>query len=199
MTPDEARARLARALGGAGQQSSDFDLDAGLVRPRMKELRPAGVLVGVETSGRVPEVILTRRAMHLRHHPGQIALPGGGRDAGDADDTATALREASEEIGLPADNVEILGALPPHETVTGFQVTPIVALIERPFPMILHQGEVDEAFRVPLAHLLDLRHYRIEGRAWGGQRRHYPVVPWGPYYIWGATARILRGLAERAG
>lgn len=199
MTPDEAAARLSRAVARAGQGSSDFDLDTGLRPAAPPRLRPAGVLIGVETSGKQPEVILTRRALHLRHHPGQIALPGGGRESSDSDVAATALREAEEEIGLPAAGVDVLGTLPAHETVTGFSVTPVVALLTRPFTLAPQKGEVEEAFRVPLAHLLDLDHYRIEGRVWAGQMRHYPVVPWGPYYIWGATARILRGLAERAG
>ncbi|MBW7920510.1 MAG: CoA pyrophosphatase [Rubellimicrobium sp.] len=198
MTPDEATARLNRAIAQAGQGSSDFDFDDGLRPGAAGRLRPAGVLIGVETTGAEPAVILTRRALHLRHHPGQIALPGGGREAGDSDAAATALREAQEEIGLPAASARILGTLPAHETVTGFSVTPVVALITRPFTVTPQAGEVEETFRVPLAHLLDLRRYRIEGRVWAGRMRHYPVVPWGPYYIWGATARILHGLAERA-
>lgn len=210
MTPDEAAARLARAVAragvgagagtgvgdNAGTGSSDYELDPDLPRPPAR-LRPAGVLIGVETTAE-PAVILTRRTMNLRHHPGQIALPGGGYESGDADTTATALREAREEIGLPADHARVLGSLPAHETVTGFRVTPVVALIERPVQLSPCPGEVEEAFRVPLSHLLDLRQYRIEGRMWDGRMRHYPVVPWGPYYIWGATARILRGLAEGA-
>lgn len=198
MTPDEAAARLARALARAGEGSSDFDLDPHLRRSDPERMRPAGVLIGVETGGAEPAVILTRRALHLRHHPGQIALPGGEREAQDRDDAATALREAQEEVGLPTGAAQVLGTLPTHETVTGFSITPVVALIREPVRLAPHAGEVEEAFRVPLAHLLDLHHYRIEGRVWGGRMRHYPVVPWGPYYIWGATARILRGLAEGA-
>lgn len=198
MTPGDAHRLLAGALARPGAASSDFELDSGLIRAARGRLRPAGVLVGVDLTGQRPEVILTRRALHLRHHPGQIALPGGGQEPGDSDVTAAALREAQEEIGLPEGGAAVLGALPAHETVTGFHVTPVVALIERPFAMKLDRGEVEEAFRVPLDHLLDLGQYRVEGRVWGGRMRHYHVVPWGPYYIWGATARILRGLAERA-
>jgi len=86
-----------------------------------------------------------------------------------------------------------------HETVTGFAITPIVGLVHAPFDPRPEPGEVDEVFRVPLAHVLDPAQYRIEGRRWQGRRRYYFTVPYGPYYIWGATARILRALADRVG
>ena len=108
-----------------------------------------------------------------------------------------ALREASEEIGLPLGHCEALGAYGPHETVTGFEVTAVVALLRAPFEPRPEAGEVAEVFAVPLAHLADLASYRIEGRRWQGRHRRYWVVPFGPYYIWGATARLLRALAER--
>jgi hypothetical protein len=93
--------------------------------------------------------------------------------------------------------VEVLGTLPAHRTVTGFEVTPVLALITRPFAPVPEPGEVDEIFTVPLTHLINPAAYVIEGRIWRGQRRRYYAVPWGPYYVWGATARILRGLADR--
>jgi 8-oxo-dGTP pyrophosphatase MutT (NUDIX family) len=142
-------------------------------------------------------VVLTRRAARLRHHAGQVAFPGGKIDAGDPSAEAAALREAEEEIGLPPDAVEVLGRLAPHETVTGFAVTPVLGVIRRPFDPRPDPGEVAEVFRVPLAHVADPARYRIEVRRLNGQERRYYAVPWGPYYIWGATARILRGLAER--
>ena len=155
------------------------------------------------TSGRPPlgraEVVLTKRSSLLRHHPGQIAFPGGKVDATDAGPEAAALREAQEEIGLDPALVTVLGRLPPHETVTGFQVVPILARITAEFTAVPEAGEVAEVFRAPLAHVTDPARYAIEGRRWRGQRRRYFTVPWGPYYIWGATARILRGLADRMG
>lgn len=197
MTPAEVRAALTRALGLPGAESSDFDLNPGVGAAPGRVLRPAGVLVGVDVTGPRAEVILTKRSARLKHHPGQIAFPGGKQDPGDASVTAAALRESHEEIGLPPGHVAILGELPAHETVTGFHVIPVVGLIERPFTPVAEAGEVDEIFRVPLAHLADPANYRVEGRRWQGRRRYYYAVPWGPYYIWGATARILRALAER--
>lgn len=194
MTSDPLEDRLRAAVAHAGQPSSDFDLNRALVPPGPRRLTPAAVLLAVTGSGRV---ILTKRSSALRHHPGQIALPGGKVEQIDADIAAAALREAREEVGLDPANVAVLGALPVHETVTGFTVTPIVALVRAPFLAIPEAGEVDEVFEVPLAHIADRANYVIEGRMWRGHRREFYAVPWGPYYIWGATARILRALADR--
>ncbi|MGZ9809278.1 CoA pyrophosphatase [Pseudoroseicyclus sp. H15] len=191
----ELRDRLKTALERAGGGSSDFDLNPQVRPAGERKLRPAGVLIGIE-AGEVPQVILTKRASHLRHHPGQIAFPGGKLEPVDAGPVDAALREAGEEIGLPSDHVDVLGPFPAHETVTAFAVTPVLALIRPGFAERPEAGEVEEIFRVPLAHVLDIGNYRIEGRRWQGVRRRYYTVPWGPYYIWGATARMLRGLAE---
>ncbi|WP_296473511.1 CoA pyrophosphatase [Roseinatronobacter sp.] len=198
MTTDPIE-QLRRALAVPWQGSSDFDLNPGVVLPENRVLRPAAVLVGVSRTPDGPRLVLTKRASHLRNHPGQIAFPGGRQDKGDADLVATALREAEEEIGLPADAVEVLGALPAHETVTGFMVTPILAEITRDFIPRPDPGEVAEIFATPLAHVTDPARFRVERRIWRGTWRNYYIVPWGPYYIWGATARILHGLAERTG
>lgn len=186
-------ARLRDALSRPGGGSSDFDLNPGLVLPTGRVLRQAAVLVPV-WGGRL---ILTKRASHLAHHPGQIAFPGGKVDATDASHEAAALREAEEEIGLPRGGVEVLGRLARHETVTGYDVTPVLGLVRDAFDPRPEAGEVDEVFTVPLAHVLEPGNYRIERRLWRGEWRRFYTVPYGPYYIWGATARILRGLAER--
>jgi len=184
---------LARVFDRGMAASSDFDLNPGSVMPEGRVLRAAGVLVGV-LDGRV---ILTKRSSRLKHHPGQIAFPGGKVDPGDTGPEAAALRETQEEIGLSPLQVQVLGHLPLHETITGFAVTPVLAHVTGPFTPISEPGEVDEVFTVPLSYLADPSSYRIEGRVWRGEWRRYYAVPYGPYYIWGATARILRGLAER--
>lgn len=190
-------AQIQAVLAKLGDQSSDFDLNPGLELPSCRELRAAAVLVGVWSRPDGLHLILTKRASHLLHHPGQISLPGGKVDPDDADATAAALREAEEEIGLPPELVKVLGYLPSHETVTGFSITPVFGYIRADFSPIAEPGEVDEVFSVPLSHVLGLANYRIERRLWRGEWRRYYAVPFGPYYIWGATARILRGLAER--
>ncbi len=196
MTP-ELRLRLERALTREGRPSSDYDLTRGVFLPETRVLRQAGVLVGVIDRGNGARVVLTKRSSALKHHPGQIAFPGGKVDAGDADAVAAALREAREEIGLDPKGCEVLGTLPAHETVTGFTVTPVLALVDPSFRAVPEAGEVDEVFEVPLAHVMDQRRYSVQSRRWRGQRRAYFTVPWGPYYIWGATARMLRALADR--
>jgi 8-oxo-dGTP pyrophosphatase MutT (NUDIX family) len=139
---------------------------------------------------------LTKRSSHLRHHPGQISFPGGKVDPGDDGPIGAALRESHEEIGLDPANVEVLGTLEPHETVTSFLVTPVLARIKAPFTPRPEAGEVAEVFTVPLSHISNLANYHVESRRWRGARRHYFVAPYGPYYIWGATARMLRALAD---
>lgn len=193
MSPDYAQI-LNDALSRAGSASSDFDLNPDITLPEGRILKPASVLIGFQENG---DLILTKRATHLKHHPGQIAFPGGKKDPEDPDLATTATREAFEEIGLPPAQVQVLGVLPTHETVTNYAVTPVVAMIHGHFDIIPEAGEVAEVFRVPFAFITDPANFRIEGRRWQGRRRRFFVAPYGPYYIWGATARMLQGLATR--
>ena len=190
-------ARIRSALVASSQGTSDFDLNPDAVPTDRSRLRPAGVLVPIQWSGDGLEVVLTKRSSALEHHPGQIAFPGGKIEEDDSDATAAALREAREEIGLDPGNVEIIGSLPCHETVTSFQITPVLGRIVSDFQPVPERGEVEEVFSVPFAHIADPARYSVQSRRWRGKRRYYYIVPYGPYYIWGATARILRELAER--
>lgn len=149
-------------------------------------------------------VLLTQRSDHLTDHPGQVSFPGGRAEAFDADATATALREAQEEIGLAAAHVEVLGSLPIYTTGTGFIVTPVVALVSDGFELNADPFEVADVFEVPLAFLMTPAHHRRhEVRVGGGEPRQFLSMPWPSEqagsgtprrFVWGATAAMLRNL-----
>lgn len=143
-------------------------------------------------------LLLTQRTAHLRDHAGQISFPGGRAETTDTDAIDTALREAEEEVGLARQHVEVIGALPVYRTVTNFDVTPVVALVRPNFSLRLDAHEVAEAFEVPLAFLMTPAHHRRHVFEFAGGRREFLSMPWprpdgqGEYFIWGATAAMLR-------
>ena len=192
-TLDQIRAALSKDMSG----SSDYDLNPDVIPVEQGIKSAAAVLVALKMHKGELHVILTKRAQHLRHHPGQIAFPGGKIEPSDGSPEAASLREAQEEIGLPPDNVEIFGRMAEHLTVTHFTVTPILAFVHSDFEPRLDPGEVEEMLLVPLEHLLDTSRYMVEGRMFRGSIRKYYTVPFGPHYIWGATARMALRLAER--
>ena len=156
----------------------------------------ASVLIPILTFKKDLEILLTKRSNNLKNHPGQIAFPGGKKDQSDSSPIETALRETQEEVGLNPKNVEIIASLPSHKTATGFVIKPYLGLINQPFSETLRQGEVDEIFTVPYEYILNEENFSIQTRKWNGSQRSYYVVPYGPYYVWGATARILLNLSR---
>lgn len=162
-----------------------------------KPRRRAAVLCPLVQRAGGLNVMLTVRSAQLRVHAGQIAFPGGKIDPTDASPLAAALREADEEIGLPAEDVDILGMLDPYDTSTGFVVRPFIGMVNPRFVPMPHEGEVAEVFEVPFDFLMDFdNHEQIERVHEGRTRRFYQMIH-GKYRIWGATAGMLRNLAKR--
>jgi 8-oxo-dGTP pyrophosphatase MutT (NUDIX family) len=178
-----SRPALARAVygdDGAGRE------DAGVI--------PAAVLVPIVAHAEGLSVLFTKRTASLRSHSGQVSFPGGRAEPGDADPEHTALREAEEEIGLPARRVEVLGRLPEYFTRTGFRVMPVVGLVQPPLELVPDAREVDEVFEVPLGFILDPRNHQRATREVNGRTVGYYVIEHNDRTIWGATAGMLINL-----
>ncbi|MEQ1510058.1 MAG: CoA pyrophosphatase [Sphingopyxis sp.] len=142
-----------------------------------------------------PTLLLTRRQPHLRSHPDQVAFPGGGADFDDVDIIATALREAHEEIALPADAVTIIGALLPYRTGSGYCITPVVATIPPDLPLVPHPGEVSHVFEARCDHVFDPALLERKSALWQGATRQYWEVMVDGERVWGVTAGIIRNLS----
>lgn len=152
--------------------------------------RDAAVLIGLIERSAGLTVLLTERARHLQHHPGQVSFPGGRLDPSE-DPVTAALREAHEEVGLVRPQVEVLGSLTPQVTGTGFNVTPVVGWVAADFEARPDPSEVESVFEVPLEHLLDPRSRQRGTRERWGTRFVSYEFRYGRYRIWGATAAIL--------
>ena len=156
-----------------------------------RNLAAAAVLIPIIQRKESLSVLLTERSPDLKHHAGQISFPGGRMDPDDADICATALRETQEEVGIDPADVEIVGYLAPNPTVTGYAVTPVVALVELRRELIIDPVEVKSAFEVPLPFLLDEDNQEYSEREFEGVMVPIAEFNYGQYRIWGATAAML--------
>ena len=206
MKADHVLARFARggAVGGdhalrssadAGLPRGDHDLNPEFYDPD-QDLKAAAVLVPLVDHGTELRVLLTRRSDGLADHAGQISFPGGRIETTDKDAAAAALRESQEEIGLDPAAVRLIGQLDTYLVRTGYQVYPLVGLLQPPRAFVLDRNEVAEVFEVPLGFFLRPGAKERHSRMFRGQIRHFFAYPYGNYYIWGATAGMLGNLAE---
>jgi 8-oxo-dGTP pyrophosphatase MutT (NUDIX family) len=200
---DRARARLGfdipagltdpDSIPASGDRGTDRMLE---ILAREQPIRPAAVLIPVIDRPQ-PTVLLTQRSAHLNDHAGQISFPGGKIDTTDASPLDTALREADEEVGLAREFVDPIGYLDLYGTSFGFRILPTVARVSPGFTLRVNASEVDDAFEVPLAFLMNPANHQLHSKEFRGMERSYYAMPYGERYIWGATAGILRVLYER--
>jgi len=190
---------LAERLGAALARPPSGALSAGdfadLADEPATRLTAAAVLVAI-TDRTDPGVILTQRTDTLRTHAGQVAFPGGRLDPGETVIEA-ALREAEEEIALPPALVTVVGAVDRYRTGSGFEITPVLAVIPPDLPLVPAEVEVASVFEVPLGFVLDLANHRPGSGWWRGEERHFVEIPWQGRRIWGATAAMLVNLSRR--
>lgn len=165
-------------------------------RENDKAGRAASVLMPLVDRADEVTVLLTQRTDHLPDHPGQVSFPGGSREAGDVDPIATALREAEEEVGIAPRFVDILGTLDVYRTGTGFDVTPVIGVVDPAFRLKIDPHEVADVFEVPLGFFLDASNHVMETRSFEGRDFRFYTMPYDGYHIWGATAAMLVNLAR---
>ncbi len=194
LTPDALRARFRVPPFWQPEMRGDR------ARLIQADARPAAVLMPVVVHASGPTLLLTQRTDHLRHHSGQIAFPGGRAEPEDRDAAGTALRETQEEIGLGAERIEIVGVLPEYHTITGYRVTPVIGLVTPGFTLHPDPDEVAEVFEVPLGFLMDPRNHQRRRIIIDAAERTFFSIPYSAsvaqreYFIWGATAAMLRNL-----
>ena len=185
----------ARLREGLGRPASAPPLPGDLPASMGAVTTPAAVLIAV-TDRAEPGMILTVRREDMRTHAGQVAFPGGRIDPGE-DPVAAALREAQEEILLDPGEVEIVGAVDPYITVTGYHVTPVCGVIPPDLALQPHEGEVADWFEPPLQFLLDPENQQRRSALFRGATRHYYEILWEDRRIWGATAAMIVNLSRR--
>lgn len=191
------RERFSAAFGPGKPREETGDHMLDLQRPPPgKNLKPAAVLIPLVQHDSGATVLLTQRTTTLSSHAGQIAFPGGRVDPTDAFSPLTALREAREEIGLMSNQVHLLGSMHPYATGSGYEITPVVGVLQPPLSLAANPDEVSAIFEVPLEFLMTGDNYQKLELDWKGSKRQTYAIPYKTHYIWGVTAGILKTLYE---
>ncbi len=162
-----------------------------------KKYRNSAVLIPLLRIGQDIQIILTQRSNNLPSHAGQISFPGGKVDTKDQSPVETAYREANEEIGLSREEIEHLGYLDITTTGTNFMILPVVASISNNFVPKLNNDEVESLIHLPLNYIADVNNLKTMNKVINGEDRTFFVYEYDNYFIWGATARLLKALSER--
>ena len=196
----EFRRRAERHMqGNPGDflQYGDYKINPGVEHGlEGMDLKDAAVLIPVVDHGDEARVIFTQRTSSLRKHSGQIAFPGGKLDPAETPEVA-ALREAEEEIGLARHFVDVIGHLPSIPVLSGFRITPVLAVVRPGFVLTPNPHEVEEVFDVPLSFLMNPKNHMQESAVFRDLKRNFYVLPYEEWRIWGITAGIVRSLYER--
>ncbi|WP_038172481.1 CoA pyrophosphatase [Vibrio pacinii] len=161
------------------------------------KLRKASVLIGFVERDNGLHVLFTRRAIHLKHHPGQVSFPGGKYELSDGDLATTALRETYEEVGISQDKIQILGQLPELVTVSKFTVTPFVAFIASDYQTKIDHNEVDQVFEVPANVVLDTQKLHSEQFLINNYCHRVFGLSYQNHFIWGMTAQIIDAMQKQ--
>ena len=182
----------------SSEPSSDFDLSSrSLKKLKGQHKKIAAVFMLLRQKEKDVSVIFTKRANNLSTHPGQISFPGGSLEPNDESLLNAGLREVEEEIGLEESQIETVGMLRPHETVSKYLIHPFIGIVESTAEFKINTSEVAEIFEVPLAFLLNRNNMQEHRISNGKEYRGYFAIPYGPHYIWGATASIIKSFTER--
>ncbi len=196
---DDFRARVAdNSAGFSAETVGDHTFN-----PEISDMfltmsrKPAAVLIPVIRREPEATILFTQRTDNLSSHPGQVAFPGGKIDNTDASAEAAALRETEEEIGLSADDVDLIGRAPDYLTGSGYHIAPVLGLVQPDLAYTLNEHEVSAVFEVPLSFLMDPANHVMGSRIWQGVRRTYYEMPYRDRHIWGVTAGMVRILYER--
>jgi 8-oxo-dGTP pyrophosphatase MutT (NUDIX family) len=195
VTPERLTASALRARFANPPDWHPESSDEHTMRSRTGAPTAASVLIPIVLREQGLTLMFTQRSEHLTDHGGQISFPGGRWEESDGSSIETALRETEEEVGLARRHVEVLGALPDYLTGTGYRVTPVVALVQPPFEIHADPKEVAEVFEVPLAYLMDGANHQLRAAEFpNGVHRTFYAMPYERFFIWGATAGMLRNL-----
>ncbi|TEW53276.1 CoA pyrophosphatase [Psychromonas sp. RZ22] len=178
------------------QQTRSTILSPHLLSQQNKTFKKAAILMPIVQRESGLQIILTQRALHLKHHAGQVSFPGGKYELSDNSLALTALRETEEEIGIDKNKIQLIGNLSPLITTTGYHITPFIGFVDNAHKIVIDQGEVKECFEVPFSFALNRNNFSKQHLI-ANRKRHFTYCSvYQNHLIWGATAQMLINLQQ---